>query len=138
MTPTARTLDYLRRAGYLADVVERFLPAVNRKRDCFGVGDVLAVHPAGRAVLLVQATTGDHVADRLRRIQARPETPGLLKAGVGVEVWGWSLRAGRWTVRRVAVRVEDLAAVELTPRPLPRRQRKGQRQRGLFDPDRLR
>ncbi len=133
MSPTARTLAHLRRLGFLADVVERWLPHVRRKRDLFGIGDVLAVHPRDRLVLLVQATTGAHVADRLARIQRRAELPLLLRAGVSVEVWGWFLRGERWHVRRAALRAEDLGPVELQPAPRPRRERRGERQRGLFD-----
>jgi hypothetical protein len=33
MSPTARTLALLRREGYIASSVERFLPRVNRRRD---------------------------------------------------------------------------------------------------------
>jgi hypothetical protein len=132
MTPTARTLTALRRLGFVADVCERWLPVVKRKRDLFGVADVAAVHPRDKVLLLVQCTSAAHVPDRLRRVQARPETRRLLAAGVAVEVWGWALRAGRWRVRRVAVRTEDLAAV-VVQAFAPARRRKGERQRGLFD-----
>jgi hypothetical protein len=131
LTPTARTLAHLRRLGFLAARVEVYLPAVRRHRDLFGVADVLAVHPRDRQLLLVQATSAPHVPDRLRRVRARPELPGLLRAGVGVEVWGWARRRGRWHVRRVALRAEDLAGVEVAPLPR-RRARKGERQRELF------
>jgi hypothetical protein len=40
MTPTARTLAFLRRAGYLAAVVESWLPHTFRRRDLFGFADV--------------------------------------------------------------------------------------------------
>jgi hypothetical protein len=95
----------------MADVVERYIAPVRCKRDLFGIGDVLAVHPEERAVLLVQCTTDSHVSDRLKRIQAQPELPLLLQAGVAVEVWGWRRRTGRWCLRRVAVRAEDVAPV---------------------------
>jgi hypothetical protein len=133
MTPTARTMQRLRQLGYLAARVEVYLPAVRRHRDLFGVADVLAVHPRERLpVLLVQATTAGHVPDRLRRLQARPETPLLLRAGLAVEVWGWRKIRDRWRVRIVAVRAEDLAAVALQALPRWRRARKGERQRDLF------
>lgn len=102
MTPTARSLALLRQLGYLADVCERWLPEPGLKRDLFGVADIAACHPRDRLWLLVQATSYAHVADRLRRVQARPELPLLLKAGLAVEVWGWRRTAlGRWVVRRV-------------------------------------
>jgi hypothetical protein len=117
MTPTARTLVHLRRLGFLADVVERWLPRANRKRDLFGVADVLAVHPRDQLILLVQATTAAHVADRLRRVQERPELAVLLRSGLAVEVWGWAKRGERWKLRRVAVEPET------EPAPVPRSRR---------------
>jgi len=127
MSPTARTLVRLRQLGFLADVCERYLAAVRRKRDLFGVADVVAVHPRDRLVLLVQATSRAHVSDRLARVRQRPETEQLLRAGVLVEVWGWHRVGGRWMVHRVALRGEDLAAVVLTPaRRRGRRQRQGE------------
>jgi hypothetical protein len=132
MTPTARTMAHLRRLGFVTARVEVYIPAVRRHRDLFGIGDVIGVHPRDRAVLLVQCTSDAHVADRLKRVRGRPELPALLAAGVAVEVWGWSLRAGRWRLRSVALRAEDLAAVVVEAPPRRHRPRKGERQRDLF------
>ena len=56
MTPTARSLAYLRRRGALCAVVERFNAFVTRpdggkgvRMDLFGFIDVLAVEPAALA-----------------------------------------------------------------------------------------
>jgi hypothetical protein len=131
MTPTGRTLQYLRRLGFVATVVERWLPRVRRRRDAFGA-DVLAAHPGDGVVLLVQCTTGNHLAHRLDKARQLQDVAAWLRAGGKWECWGWSLRAGRWHVRRVALRPDDLAPflVEAPPRRRPRR---GERQRGLFD-----
>jgi hypothetical protein len=132
LSPTARTLALLRRQGFqLAAAVERWIPGANVRKDLFGVADVLAVHPRDRLFLLVQATSADHVAHRLRKVRARPDLALWLKAGGRFEVWGWFKRAGRWKAKRVEVRAQDLADVVLsTPGPRPR---KGERQRELFD-----
>jgi hypothetical protein len=132
MTPTARTLAHLRRLGYVATVVERWLPRVQRRRDAFGA-DVLAAHPRDGLVLLVQATTDDHVEARVEKARQRPEVAAWLRAGGKWECWGWTFRAGCWGVRRVALRPEDLAAVVVQAPPRRRRRRRGERQRGLFD-----
>jgi hypothetical protein len=94
------------------------------------VADVLAVHPQGRAVLLVQATSLAHVGDRLQRLAARPELPGLLAAGLAVEVWGWRRRGRQWEVKRVAARPGDLPPEVV--QPLRRRGRSRHRQGNLF------
>jgi hypothetical protein len=129
-SPTARTLAYLRRSNYVADVAERFIPHVNRKRDLLGFADVVAVRRGEPGVLAVQATTRGHVADRLRRCQARPELRTWLAAGNRFEVWGWQLHAGRWRVHRVAVCGADLRAVAVEVRPRRRGREQG---RTLFD-----
>jgi hypothetical protein len=119
MTPTARTLALLRREGFIAAPVERWLPAVGRRCDVWGFGDVLAANPAARVVLIVQATTADHVAARLAKARGRAELAAWLSAGGAFEVHGWRRLGRRWNVRRVAVRTEDLATVEV--QALPRR-----------------
>lgn len=131
MTPTARTLNALRKLGYLAESVERFIPAVRRKRDLFGVGDVLAFHVRDRHALIVQCTSLAHVGDRLARIKARAELPLLLRAGVRVQCWGWFKRNGRWDAKKVEVNGEGLA-VSVLAAPRHRRRRKGARQRELW------
>jgi hypothetical protein len=66
-----RTLELLRELGYTADVVERWVPVPGSKirKDCFGVGDVIAAHPAG-GILLVQATSSDNLAARVTKAKA--------------------------------------------------------------------
>ena len=55
MSPTGRTLKLLRDGGFLADVVEPWIPKLERRRDLFGGFDVLAVDVRERAVWFIQA-----------------------------------------------------------------------------------
>src|SRR5438445_13003296 len=107
MSPTARSLAFLRRLGFTAAVVERWLPHVGVRSDLFGFADVLAVHARDRLFLLAQVTTAANTAARLAKARARPELLAWLKAGGVFEVHGWSKRGNRWAVRRVAVVLED-------------------------------
>jgi hypothetical protein len=132
LTPTARTLALLRREGFIAAPVERWLPTVNKRSDVWGFGDVLAASPGARLVPIVQATTADHVAAQLAKAQARAELAAWPKAGGAFEIHCWRKCSGRWHVRRVAVQAEDLAAVEVQGLPRRWRPRKDERQRGLF------
>jgi hypothetical protein len=131
MTPTARTLAHLRRLGFTAAVVESWLPHAAVRRDLFGFADVLAVHPRDGIIMLVQATSVDHVAHRLTKAKRRPELLAWLKAGGRFTVHGWYEREGKWRVREVEVTGADLADVCLEA-PRHRRRRKGERQRELF------
>jgi hypothetical protein len=134
MTPTGRTPAHLRRLGYVADVCERWLPRVNRRRDLFGFADVTAVPLRESGVLLVQVTTTAHVAHRLAKARSKPELAVWLRAGGTFEVWGWELRRGRWEVRRVSVGAGDPSPVVLTAPRRRQRKGKGERQGLLFGP----
>lgn len=117
MTPTARTLVLLRRSGYLAAVVECWIPHINRRRDLFRFADVFAVHPIRRELLLVQTTTAANLSARLAKVRAVPELPGLLAGGCKVHVHGWKRVGERWRCKIVEVRADDLAAVIVCPLP---------------------
>ena len=108
MSPTARTLKHLRELGYLACVVERWIPGACVRKDCFGFADVLAIRSEEQGVLAVQATTDDNMSARLKKARARPELAVWLKAGNRFVVWGWKKRLGHWCVRRVEVFWEEL------------------------------
>jgi hypothetical protein len=100
MTPTARTLTALRRSGYVAEVVERWIPGANIRKDLFGIGDVIAVRAGDPGPLLIQCTTADHVSHRRRKALASPGLRTWLAAGGRFELWGWQKRGNRWEARR--------------------------------------
>ena len=126
MSPTARTLDLLRREGYLPAVVERWLPGVNVRKDLWGFGDVLAVHPGARAFLIVQATTLPNIGSRLNRARALPGLAVWLNAGGLFECHGWTKRNGRWACKRVAVQAGDMNPVLVQATPRKRRRSRWQ------------
>lgn len=104
VSPTQRTLALLREEGWpLVQVVEHWVPRARRRRDLYGLLDVLAVHPE-RGLLGVQVTTATNVAHRAAKIAEAAATPVLREAGVALEIHGWRKGAnGRWQVRRVDV-----------------------------------
>jgi hypothetical protein len=120
-------MTYLRDRGFLAAVVESWIPRLNMRRDLFGFADLLAVHPRDRLFLLAQTTTAGHLAHRPAKARARPELRDWIRAGGRFEVHGWAQRDGPRTVRVVNVTGADLQT-DLTPRP-----RRRSPQRGLFD-----
>ena len=108
-SPTARTLQLLRREGYLAAVAEKWNPHSRTRADLFGFADVLAVR-AGAPVLAVQATSASNHAARVRKARDLPAMRVWLAAGCAFEVWSWAKRKGRWAVRRQALTPADLGA----------------------------
>lgn len=67
-------------------MVERRLTWIVKK-DYLGIADVVAIRRFD--VLLVQATSNQHVGERLTKLRALPHLADVLKCGVRVEVWGW-------------------------------------------------
>ena len=102
MTPTQRTLAHLRAEGYLAEVVERWIPRARRRHDLFGFVDVLAIRPG--ETLAVQTTSSSNVSARVRKIADHDNTADVRKAGWRIVVHGWRKNsAGRWVLRVVDV-----------------------------------
>jgi hypothetical protein len=85
LSPTQRSLRYLREAGYTATVVEYWNAFSRRKHDLWGF-DILAYSPEG--ILFVQTTTLDHGATRLKKLQSL-ETTASLARQFRCEVHAW-------------------------------------------------
>lgn len=103
MSPTARTLDYLRKQGYIVDTCERWIPRTKIRKDLFGCIDVMAVG-VGKAILAIQTTDGSNHSHRVAKIQALEYFP-VLYHYFQIEVWSWAKRGEhkRWTLRRERV-----------------------------------
>jgi len=101
-SPTQRSLDYLRKAGWHADVVERWIPGANIRRDLFGFVDIIALR--GSETLAVQTTSASNVSARVRKITDHTALQAVREAGWTVHVHGWRKGAnGRWAVRVVDI-----------------------------------
>jgi hypothetical protein len=116
MSPTQRSLDLLRKDGYLAAVVERWNTyagppdkkclacgknAVGVRQDLFGVFDIIAVHPGLRVTVAVQTTSGSNLSARRRKLTDCGEVLICMAARWKIELHAWSKRAnGRYEVNR--------------------------------------
>jgi hypothetical protein len=97
-SPTRRTLEHLRRAGYLAAVVERWNPHARIRQDLFGIIDVVGVRKG--ETIGVQATSGSNVSARIKKMADSDALTALREAGWRVVVHGWRKAAnGRWQLR---------------------------------------
>jgi hypothetical protein len=124
-TTTRQTLKQLRAEGYEAEVVERWLPKVNLRRDLFHCIDVVAVRRGEAGVLGVQCTSLVNLSARVRKATMQPELRTWLAAGNRFEVWGWTQRHdGKWDSKRVALAAEDMTPLVLRGPPRKRRERK--------------
>src|SRR5579863_7876753 len=93
-SPTARSLEMLRKRGYTACVVERYVSQCRQKFDAFGFGDILACFP-GERILLVQTTTSSNLAARYTKTINLGAAEVWLKAGGAIELHGWGLKGPR-------------------------------------------
>jgi hypothetical protein len=104
-SPTARSLEHLRKQGYTVDVVERWIGGGKFKvrKDLFGFGDLLAVRES--EVVIVQTTSGDNVASRVKKIasdELAAAVAAVRRAGIRIVVHGWRKNASnRWQLREV-------------------------------------
>ena len=100
MSPTARSLKHLREQGYLAEVVERWIPGANIRKDLFGFVDIVAIRGSER--LCVQTTSGSNVSARVKKIAEHENLSAVQRAGFSIAVHGWrKSAAGRWQLRVV-------------------------------------
>lgn len=101
ISPTQLTLRKLREDGYTAEVVERWVPGANVRKDLFGFVDVLALR--GEETLAVQATSADNVSARVHKICDAPTLAAVREAGWRIEVWGWGKKGRYWVPRVVDI-----------------------------------
>jgi hypothetical protein len=102
VSPTQRSLDLLRKEGWLCQVVERWNPHSRTRKDLFGFIDILAVR--GKETLAVQATSRSNISARVSKIANHENIAAIRAVSWGVQVWGWGKMAnGRWEVRKVDV-----------------------------------
>jgi hypothetical protein len=102
VTPTQRSLKYLRDDGYMAAVVEKWNPHARIRQDLFGIVDILAIRDG--ETLAVQTTSGSSVSARVRKIADSDAIANIRKAGWRFHVHGWRKNSkGRYVLRMVDV-----------------------------------
>lgn len=127
MSPTARTLHALRKAGHLVAVVERWIPQAKVRRDLYGFGDILAVSDAG--IWAVQVSmTGDRGRrlEKLQNLVIGPRVVRWLRAGGHVFVIAWTKHKpapgrtlARWSATATQLYLEGLEDRLMVGRPRP-------------------
>jgi hypothetical protein len=111
-SPTQRSLDYLRKNGAIAGIVERYNQYSRKRNDLFGFIDIVAIQ-LDHTILGVQCTSASNHAARVAKILSAECNDAALRwllAGAQLQVMSWSKRitkkkdgskakVGRWTVR---------------------------------------
>jgi hypothetical protein len=93
MTPTQRSLKYLRDQGYKCWIVEHWNHFARIRQDLFGCIDILAI--GNGETLAVQTTSRGNVSARVKKIVENEYYPEMVRSGWKVQVHGWGkLKAG--------------------------------------------
>lgn len=116
MSPTQRTLAYLKENGYKhVAIVERWNPHARIRQDLFNFIDILAVKDG--FTYAFQVTSGSNVSKRFDKIleECEPQTRAVLCAGWIVFIHGWRKvkvkrggKAMKWDLREEPVTLEML------------------------------
>jgi hypothetical protein len=115
-TPTKRTLDALRKAGWTVAVVERWNSHAKIRQDLFGFIDVLAIKDG--VTLAVQACAGSGHSKRRDKILAEPRAALWLRGtGRQLDIWSWSQRGERGKRKVWTPRIEPITLENFNPAP---------------------
>ena len=95
MTPTQRSLAYMRKQGYLCEVTEKWNPFAKIRQDLYGFIDVLCV---GEDVVGVQTTTKANMKARIDKISNHDNFPFVLHSGIRIVVHGWEKKDNKWVL----------------------------------------
>lgn len=102
LSPTQRSLEYLREQGYHVEIVEKWNHWARIRQDLWGWCDLLALRK--NEVLAVQVTASA-VSTRIKKIQDSPTVQFVRDAGIRIECHGWRKNSkGEWVIR-----VEDIS-----------------------------
>jgi hypothetical protein len=82
-----RTIALFTERGYSCTVVESYNSFTKRKKDLFGIFDVLAV--GNQETVGIQITSKSNMAARMRKIQESEYLPEIIRSGWRVVVIGW-------------------------------------------------
>jgi carbonic anhydrase len=93
-SPTQLSLKKLRDEGWLAEVVERFVPGANIRKDLWGWTDIVALKDG--ETLAVQTTSYSNMSARVNKIAESETVAEVRKAGWSIHVHGWKKINNRW------------------------------------------
>lgn len=95
MTPTQRSLAYLRKGGWTVCVVEKWIAQIRQRKDAFGFGDLLACRIGTPGATLVQTTSVSNASARVKKIRQTAEAGIWIASGNQIVVHAWGKRGAR-------------------------------------------
>ena len=102
ISPTQRSLKYLREHGYTVTITERCNSHARVRQDLFGFVDLIAIKKG--QTLEVQTTSAANYSARRKKVQDHENLPIVLSAGWKVAIHGWRKNIkGTWVIREEIV-----------------------------------
>lgn len=109
VTPTQRTLKWLREQEYSCQVVEKWNPYVNHRIDLFGCIDIVAIKYGEAGVMGVQTTSSSNMASHYKKSIAIPELKTWLETGNRFLIQTWRKNSkGKWVSKERDVILADI------------------------------
>lgn len=99
MSPTQRSLKYLRNQGYSVWIVEHWNHFARKRQDLFGCIDLLAIGHGH--TLAVQTTSMSNISARNHKICDNEYYPEMIRSGWKVHIHGWGLVGRKYEVKIV-------------------------------------
>lgn len=99
-TPTKVSLALLKKEGYVAEVVEHWIPKMNIRRDLFGIIDILAIKEGQFGAFGIQCTSKANISSRIKKAMSNPKILLWLKTGNTFEVWGSYKENNKWLIEK--------------------------------------
>lgn len=97
VSPTQLSLKFLRAEGYTVEVVEHYNYFTKRRKDLFGIIDILALRDD--ETLAVQTTSYSNMSARASKIAEAETIDAIRKAGWTFLIHGWHKVGHRWQVK---------------------------------------
>ncbi len=107
MTPTARSLAFMRDNGWTCQVVEKWNPFAHIRQDLYGFIDILCCK-ADCGIIGLQVTTANNMAARRTKIEAEHRAKTWKLAGGMIALHGWYKHGERGKRKVWAVKSESL------------------------------
>ena len=91
MSPTQKTLKWMREMGFAAQVVEKWNPHAKVRQDLFGFIDIVAIKEH-EGIVGIQATSMSNYSDRIKKILDAPDAKKWILAGGRLMLLAWGKR----------------------------------------------
>ncbi len=104
---TPKSKKYFEALGYVGERVEYWESFSRRRKDLFGFGDLLMIHPESGVTLIIQVCATSSKSSRRKKILSIPLARQWLLAGNDIIIHHWEKVGNRWESTAVALTLDE-------------------------------